>query len=116
MAQRQAAPGRPVTVASSRLIGGFSISPSTLKPRESTKKALHRVPVGAAHRGVVLAHDQKSWMDWVGWGIGFSGASRFPSPLVGEGLGRGGLQNISGRDSPPPLTPPHKGEGNLHKG
>ena len=37
MAQRQAAPGMPVTVAS-KASSRFSISPSTLKPSRSTKK------------------------------------------------------------------------------
>src|SRR5262245_27002083 len=36
-----------------------------------------------------------------------------PSPLVGEGWGGGGAGEHRGPTSgPPPLTPPHKGEGN----
>jgi len=38
-----------------------------------------------------------------------------PSPLVGEGQG-GGDSRTSMLGFPPPLTPPHKGEGNPRGG
>ncbi len=39
-------------------------------------------------------------------------AAGVPSPLVGEGQGGGDRRTSAVVQSPPPLTPPHKGEGN----
>src|SRR6185503_8286585 len=109
MAQRQAAPGRPVTVASCAS-SRFSISPSTLKPRRSTKKDFI-LSQSAQLTAVWCWRTIRSVTDWVGWGMGFLRCVADSLPPRGGGLGRGDCRtSVAG--IPPTPNPPHKGEGN----